>query len=102
MANDPAMATLNHTMKEISQSLKSQFRILEAINYNIVEVAKRLPILHTEDPKPPAYYGWLAAELAEAEGTLCLGDIKCDANERISYWSTTGWIPLYKQRVQAP
>lgn len=43
MAGDPEMAHLNRTLKEISHSFKSLTRVVETLNSNLVELAKRLP-----------------------------------------------------------
>lgn len=39
MAGDPEMAHLNRTLKEISHSLKTLTRVVEALNINLVALA---------------------------------------------------------------
>lgn len=46
MASDPGvteLTQLNRTMKDISFSIRQMTRVLEAVNINLVELAKRFP-----------------------------------------------------------
>lgn len=97
MASDPEMATLNRTLKEISNSFQKLGRVMEAVNTNLLELTKSL--LPPEDPPMRQYYGLYDARIAEAEEKLIAGDIMCDADGMLHYWADSKWSPLHRTPI---
>lgn len=96
-------AEIARSLKEISHHLRTQTRILEAINHNLVEIFKKPS--DTVEPAPPIeddveprqVYGWSMANLVQREDRLVKGDIKIEKDDSRWVWNGEAW-----ERVEEP
>lgn len=83
-------AEIARSLKEIAHHLRTQTRILETLNSNLVEIFKQPSAIPLPEPSTEKVYGygWARATELQKLGQLKTGDIKVEKDESVWIWTS--------------